>query len=81
MHHFDNDGTVKTKFIALKNLTNATAKEILAALKIISEYGINNISKNLVGFCSDGVSVNLEVHQDLVVLIKEQYTWLISIID
>lgn len=64
MHHFGNGGTLKTKFIAQKNLTNATAKEILAALKILSEYGIHDISKNLVGFCSDGVSVNLGVHQD-----------------
>lgn len=43
-----NDGTVKTKFVALKDLTNATAKGILdTLLKILSDYGIDDISKQV----------------------------------
>lgn len=39
-----NDGTVKTKFVALKDLTNTTAKGILdTLLKILSDYGIDDI--------------------------------------
>lgn len=59
-----NDGIAKTKFIALKD---AIAKGILSAvLKTLSDYVIDDISKKLVGFCSDRAKVKLGARQGLI---------------
>ena len=59
---------------------DGTAEELHKLIeKTCNDFGINDISSQLVGFMSDGASVNFGCKSELVVKLKQLCPWLIGI--
>ena len=67
-------------FLSLEEPPNAKAPGILAALdNAFAKFGIPNWKEKLLGFCSDGASVNFGQVRGVSALLKAQSPWIVSV--
>ena len=73
-------GCVSTKLLALKNAESADAEGLLKALtKSFTDIGLDNFTEHLIGFMSDGASVNFGKKACLLTKLRHEMPWLIGI--
>ena len=76
------DGLVCTKLMALKDVQHANSSGLLCVLKeSLERVGISDYDKKLIGFMSDGASVNFGSKTGLLTKLKqdEQMPWIVGI--
>lgn len=73
------DGSVVTKFLRLKDVSSANAASLLQALTVaFDERGLSDYNRRLVGFLSDGLSVNFGRKSGLLTLLRQRSPWIIG---
>ena len=73
-------GKVECRFFQLKDISDASAVGVKAALEeAFAELGVSDIYNQMACLCVDGAAVNLGVRRGMAALLREDMPWLVAI--
>lgn len=74
-----NNGTVESKFYALKSATKCDADSLTTLICEAFTANEINLTKKIVGFCCDGAAVNLGAKRGIAAQLRKEAPWLVAV--